>query len=412
VTKAWRRGRLIDFAELVSTGPFGSMLHKSDYLAHGVPLINPTNIVEESIVPDTEKQVGAEALSRLTAYILKAGDVVVGRRGEIGRCAVVGLNEAGWVCGTGCFFIRPKPTTDPHFLAQLLRSPFYRDRLERASTGSTMKNISNTALAELPVALPPIEEQRRIVAILDEALEGIATAKANAENNLQNARDLFTCGLERVFIEPASTWRRAALESIGTTQTGSTPKSSEPENFGNYLPFVKPGDFNRDGSITLGNEGLSESGARKARHVRANSALMVCIGATIGKAAFTEREISTNQQVNAWTPTADVSPKFIYYQMITADFQRRVHLGSGQATLPIINKSKWSALTVVFPENMDEQVKIVGEFDSLLAESMNLEAIYRRKLAALDALKKSLLHQAFTGQLVRAKTLSCEPVAS
>jgi type I restriction enzyme, S subunit len=199
VKKAWQRGQLIEFAELVSTGPFGSMLHKSDYVSDGVPLINPTNIVDECIVPDAEKQVGAEALARLASYVLKAGDVVVGRRGEIGRCAVVGADQAGWVCGTGCFFIRPKPTTDPHFLARLLRSPVYRDQLERASTGATMKNMSNTTLAELPVAMPPIEEQRRIVAFLDEAFEVIANAESNAERKLAALVELKKSLLNKAF---------------------------------------------------------------------------------------------------------------------------------------------------------------------------------------------------------------------
>jgi type I restriction enzyme S subunit len=131
---------------------------------------------------------------------------------------------------------------------------------------------------------------------------------------------------------------------------------------------------------------------------------MVCIGATIGKAAFSEREIATNQQVNSWTPTTYTSAKFIYYQMTSSDFQLRVRQSAGQATLPIINKSKWSALTVVIPPTLDEQLKIVIGLDSLLAESMNLEAVYEGKLTALDELKKSLLHQAFTGALTAKST--------
>jgi type I restriction enzyme S subunit len=259
-------------------------------------------------------------------------------------------------------------------------------------------------LKEHQVAFPAYSEQQRVVAILDEAFDGIATANANAEKNLQNARELFTSRLECVFSEQALSWRRVSLESIGATQTGSTPKSSEPENLGNYLPFVKPGDFNRDGSIRFDNEGLSEIGAHKARRVQANSALMVCIGATIGKSGFSEREIATNQQVNAWTPTTNTSPKFIYYQMTSSNFQLRVRQGAGQATLPIINKSKWSALTVVIPPTLDEQIKIVADLDELLAESLNLEAVYERKLAALDELKKSLLHQAFMGALTDTST--------
>ena len=85
----------MEFSELVSTGPFGSMLHKSDYAPAGVPLINPTNIRDDLIVPDQEKRVSGKALARLSNYVLKAGDVIVGRRGEIGRCAVVGTAEDG-----------------------------------------------------------------------------------------------------------------------------------------------------------------------------------------------------------------------------------------------------------------------------------------------------------------------------
>ena len=126
---------------------------------------------------------------------------------------------------------------------------------------------------------------------------------------------------------------------------------------------------------------------------------MVCIGATIGKAGYAERQIATNQQVNSWTPFSDVLPKFIYYQMTSKDFQRRVVEGSGQATLPIINKSKWSSLRVAVPSTVNAQSKIVSDLDRLLEESMNLEVIYKRKLVALTELKKSLLHRAFTGEL-------------
>jgi type I restriction enzyme S subunit len=165
------------------------------------------------------------------------------------------------------------------------------------------------------------------------------------------------------------------------------------------MPFVKPGDFNRDGTIGYENEGLSEVGVRKARLVAAGSALMVCIGATIGKAGYTEREVTTNQQVNAWTPTGAISGKLVYYQMISKDFQRRVREGAGQATLPIINKSKWSALTVLVPQAPEDQNRIVEELDTLQANLMSLEDVYQRKLADLEELKQSLLHQAFSGQL-------------
>jgi type I restriction enzyme S subunit len=286
----------------------------------------------------------------------------------------------------------------PTFLDRLILS--LNREIFSLGRGAAQKNLDVPAFKALRISYPSsIADQRRIVAILDEAFEGIATAKAHAERNLRNTREVFESRLEQMFVDPDVAWRTEALDSIGVTQTGSTPKTSEPENYGAHMPFVKPGDFNRDGTIGYENEGLSELGVRKARLVAAGSALMVCIGATIGKAGYTEREVTTNQQVNAWTPTGEISGKFVYYQMISKDFQRRVREGAGQATLPIINKSKWSALTVVVPQAPEDQNRIVEELDALQADSMSLEDVYQRKLAALDELKQSLLHQAFSGTL-------------
>ena len=333
--------------------------------------------------------------------IVKDGDLLLSNSMSFGRPYIMrttGCIHDGWLV-----LSEYDTSFNQDFLYHLLGSPQVFDQFDRLAAGSTVRNLNIDLASRVMLPVPPIGEQRRIVAILDEAFEAIATAKANTEKNLQNAREVFTSRRERVFSEQGANWRRVPLDCIGATQTGSTPKSSEPENLGHHLPFVKPGDFNRDGSITFDNEGLSEIGAQKARRVQANSALMVCIGATIGKTGFSEREIATNQQVNAWTATTSNSAKFIYYQMTCSDFQLRVRQGAGQATLPIINKSKWSALTVATPPTLDAQLKIVAELDAFLAESMNLEAVYEGKLAALDELKKSLLHQAFAGALT-AKT--------
>jgi len=254
-------------------------------------------------------------------------------------------------------------------------------------------------ISGIPLLLPPLPEQHRIVAILDEAFDGIATAKANAEKNLQNARALFESHLQSVFTERGEGWVEKRLEMIGKTQTGSTPKTSDQSNYGDFLPFVKPGDFNTDGSLDYEKAGLSETGAKGARKVAAGSVLMVCIGATIGKCGYCDQEVATNQQVNALTPTDGSSSRFLYYQMRTESFQRKVIHGSGQATLPIINKSKWSALTLWLPPTVQEQEALAAKFDALIEETQRLESLYQQKLTALDNLKKSLLHQAFSGQL-------------
>jgi type I restriction enzyme S subunit len=346
-----------------------------------------------------KKDFGAKFIEAPTVWtsqatkIAQKGDVLMSVRAPVGP-----VNFAtGTVCiGRGLAAIRSGSELNRDFLFyQLLRAqPEIAGR-----DGAVFASISKSEIEALPVIFAPLPEQRRIVGILDEAFEGIATAKVNVEENLQSARALFESHLQSVFARRGPGWVEKRLEEIGTTQTGSTPRTSEKDNYGDFISFVKPADFKTDGSLNYGNEGLSKKGLSKSRLVAAGSVLMVCIGATIGKCGHCDRDITTNQQINTLKPFENVSNKFVFYQMLTESFQRRVMLNSGQATLPIINKSKWSALTVGLPPTLAEQEQIVALLDSLLEETQRLESIYERKLTAFEALKKSLLHQAFTGQL-------------
>lgn len=147
----------------VFTGPFGSLLHKADYVEGGVPLINPANITDAGIEPDHRKTVSTSTAARLAGYVMRAGDIVMGRRGEMGRCAVVTGHEDGWLCGTGSFFIKSSPRCDPDYIVLLLRSASMRARLETLAGGAVMPNLSNTTLGSLEVRLPPLETQRVVV---------------------------------------------------------------------------------------------------------------------------------------------------------------------------------------------------------------------------------------------------------
>ena len=259
--------------------------------------------------------------------------------------------------------------------------------------------LNKAKLKVMPIAFPPLEDQKRIVAKLDEAFVGLAKAKENAEKNLQNARALFESHLDSVFTQRGPGWVEKKLEEIGKTQTGSTPSTSDQSNYGDFISFVKPGDFNTDGTLDYDKDGLSKRGADGARIVPAGSVLMVCIGATIGKCGYCDQDVTTNQQVNALTPCDGSSNRFIYYQMLTETFQRKVNHASGQATLPIINKSRWSALSVWLTPQASEQKLIVAKLDAMLTETQRLARFYEQKLEALESLKKSILHEAFSGNL-------------
>ncbi|MFM4972489.1 restriction endonuclease subunit S [Aeromonas veronii] len=151
----------------VFTGPFGSLLHKSDYIEHGIPLVNPAHITNVGIEPDLRKTVSEETAQRLSNYIMRTGDIVIGRRGEMGRCAIVTDVEDGWLCGTGSFVIKPSERCDTRYLVRLLRSESCKTQLENIAGGAVMPNLSNTDLSNFPIILPPIDMQRSLLRKID-----------------------------------------------------------------------------------------------------------------------------------------------------------------------------------------------------------------------------------------------------
>lgn len=163
IPDSWIWVRLSNLMLLMSTGPFGSMLHKSDYIENGIPVINPANIVDGSIIPSTKMQISMETKSRLIAYELHEGMIVMGRRGEMGRCAVVGPAEDGWLCGTGSFFMKPSSEMCSDFVSLIISSPYSKAFLSGQSIGMTMDNLNQSILQSMPVPLPPLAEQTRIM---------------------------------------------------------------------------------------------------------------------------------------------------------------------------------------------------------------------------------------------------------
>ena len=174
----------------IFTGPFGSLLHKHDYVENGIPLVNPAHISPFGIDPDYRKTVSNETASRLANYIMRAGDIVIGRRGEMGRCALITTMEDGWLCGTGSFFIKPSNRCDAAYLVHLLRSEGCKQQLEKIAGGAVMPNLSNTDLSNFVVELPSIDEQKRIVSQIELAGQDIEKLKTIYRQKLTALDDL------------------------------------------------------------------------------------------------------------------------------------------------------------------------------------------------------------------------------
>ncbi|WP_027207674.1 restriction endonuclease subunit S [Butyrivibrio fibrisolvens] len=183
----------------IRIGPFGTMLHKSDYVAGGVPVINPQHIKNNAIKPSKNVTVNEAKANELSAYRLKANDIIMGRRGEMGRTAPVSINEAGWICGTGSILFRLKPEYDAEFYSQILSSPDVVHYLEENATGTTMKNLNEGIVAHIPVPIVTRKMQDRIKLVMDEKLSVCEDIEKTVEKTLEQAEAMRQSVLKNAF---------------------------------------------------------------------------------------------------------------------------------------------------------------------------------------------------------------------
>lgn len=160
--EGWCWTTLSCLTQFIQTGPFGSLLHKHDYIRGGVPLVNPSHIRNQKIIPNVELTVSSEKLKSLTNFVMKVGDIIIGRRGEMGRCAVVTETEDGWLCGTGSLFLRLLDSVCPPYVSWILSSRRVKDYLSEFSVGTTMQNLNQKILRSVPIPFCPYEEQNII----------------------------------------------------------------------------------------------------------------------------------------------------------------------------------------------------------------------------------------------------------
>ena len=326
----------------------------------------------------------------------KAGDIVITAIGTIGNSHVVRDSDRFYFKDASVLWMKRTAEVSSEFVNLWLKSPTFFDQLDRGN-GATVDTLTIQKLQSVELVVPPLAEQQRIVGLLDEAFEGLATAKANAEKNLQNARALFESHLQSVFTQRGPGWVEKTLGDVFTTATGTTPPKNNADFYGDYMPLVKPPELCGE-AFDSAPDGLSEAGAAVARTLPAKSILVSCIG-NLGKIGLNIVPVAFNQQINAILPDeSQAIPEFMFFQSLSPVFKSQLESLASGTTVPIVNKSKFNSVSVVLP-SLPIQKSVVAQLSSLREETQRLARLYERKLAALEALKKSLLHQAFIGAL-------------
>jgi type I restriction enzyme S subunit len=166
-TENWSLKTIASCCKSIQTGPFGSLLHQSDYIQGGIPILNPKHIVNGVVSCGENETITGDKAEELSGYRLEEGDVLLARRGEMGRCAAITRRENGYLCGTGSMFLRPlRDALAPEYLAALLSSKYMRSKLERVAIGTTLLNLNSTIVGDVLIPVPPIELQFRYARFL------------------------------------------------------------------------------------------------------------------------------------------------------------------------------------------------------------------------------------------------------
>ena len=196
--KGWVEKQLGEVAN-IRVGPFGSSLHKADYVENGVPLVNPCHMKDSKIADRISTQVSHDKAESLKEYRLKAGDIVFARRGEIGRLAFVSEKEDGYLCGTGSLFARFKERYDIQFLYFLFSSKSFVEKVDMLSSGTTMKSINSSALESMCFSVPPMNEQRRLAKQLDSLSQKTETLHQNYAQQIADCAEMRQAILREAF---------------------------------------------------------------------------------------------------------------------------------------------------------------------------------------------------------------------
>jgi type I restriction enzyme S subunit len=352
-------------------------------------------------VNDTERKITDLGLRDSSARMLPSNSVILSSRAPIGHLVI---NTEPMATNQGCKGIIPVNQLQHKFLYYYLSSIV--DLLNSLGTGATFKELSGSKLKEVTIPVPPLPEQQRIVGILDEAFDGIAAAKANAEKNLQNARALFESHLQAVFTERGEGWVETTLGTEIDLLVGFAFKSAQYSNEDDDIRLLR-GDNIVQGSLRWADVKKWPKGDADAygRHWLREGDVVIAMDRPWVKAGLKHATISADdlpcllvQRTACLRCRANLGSRFLMHLVRSSAFTQHILGVQTGIGVPHISGQQIKDFTFARPSIAD-QGRIAENLDRLSDEVQNLESLYQRKLAALDDLKKSLLHQAFSGHL-------------
>jgi type I restriction enzyme S subunit len=343
----------------------------------------------------TEERIKPEGAKR--SRMVYEGDFILSNSMSFGRpyiMKVSGCIHDGWL-------VLRQPKVDPGYLYHVLSSDLVFSQFDRLASGSTVRNLNIELAKSVEIPYPPLPEQQRIVTILDQAFAGIATAKANAEKNLRNARALFESHLQSVFTRRGEGWEEKKLGNVCRIARGGSPRpiqeflTTAPDG----INWIKISDATASGKYIYKTEQkIISDGARRSRMVHEGDFLL-SNSMSFGRPYIMRTSGCVH---DGWLILSDYASilhqDYLYYVLGSSFVYQQFDRLAAGSTVRNLNIELASRVEIPIPP-LAHQQEIAKQFEAFSEKIQRLESVYQRKLAALDALKQSLLHQAFSGQL-------------
>jgi len=334
---------------------------------------------------------------------VKEGDFILSNSMSFGNPYI--MKTQGYI-HDGWFVLRLPDFIDSNYFYYLLSSPNVQEQIHSLASGAIVKNISGDLVRQVKVSYPPLIEQQHIVAILDRALEAIAKAKANAEQNLKNAKEIFENYLQIVFSTKDESWEEKTLgELVQKTETiDPTKKPNEEFIYLDVSSVNKETKEIENASVLMGKNAPSR--ARKL--IKTNDVIFATVRPTHSRVALITEEY--NEQVCSTgyfvlRAKEFLNNKLIFYFLLTKSFNMQMEKLQKGASYPAVTDSEVKSQIIHYPKSLSAQQAIVTKLNALSAEARKLEAIYQKKMEDLEELKKSVLQKAFNGELKTTKAI-------
>jgi type I restriction enzyme S subunit len=340
-------------------------------------------------------------------YLVKNGDYLIGMDGEFrcyewkGKNAL--LNQR--VCRLESF----DTSLYSRFLFYGINK--YLKDIEDVTAFTTVKHISAKQIKDIEFPIPPIQEQKRIVAILDQAFADIDKARALTEQNLKNARELFESYLQQVFSQRGEGWKTTSLKSIASKiGSGATPKGGKAAYKEEGISLIRSMNVHDRLFVDKDLAFIDDKQAEKLSNVvvEKDDVLLNITGASVARCCVALEQYlpaRVNQHVSIIRINKqELLPAFLNYGL-TSKFYKDQLLGIGEAgsTRQAITKAQIESFQVSYPESIDKQEQYVKQLNALESQMIEMKNIYEKKLKSLEELKKSLLQKAFSGELTKDK---------